>query len=101
VPAGVTADNPFDLRHGNCALVFVRRPKISAPVDAGKIQLFLDCTPTESEIAAALLEGSSPAQIGKARKVSMNTIRTQIRALLDAAGVNRIPELISLLSGLR
>jgi DNA-binding CsgD family transcriptional regulator len=100
VPAGVTTHNPFDMRRGNCALVFVRKPEARPPADALKIMIFLDCTPAESEIGAALLRGCSPAQIASDRKVSLNTVRTQIRSLLDAAGVTHIPELISQLSGL-
>ncbi len=100
VPAGVTSDNPFDLRRGNCALVFVRKPEARPPVDTAKIRIFLDCTPVESEIGAALLNGCSPAEIANERKVSLNTVRTQIRSLLETAGVTRIPELMSLLSRL-
>ncbi len=99
-PAGVTTDNPFDLRRGNCALVFVRKPEARPPADATRIRIFLDCTRVESEIGAALLNGSSPAQIAIERKVSLNTVRSQIRSLLEGAGVTRIPELVSLLSRL-
>jgi DNA-binding CsgD family transcriptional regulator len=99
-PAGVTADNPFDLRRGNCALIFVRQPMAQEPIDVSKIQLFLDCTAAESEIASALLGGCSPAQIASSRKVSLSTVRTQIRHLLDSAGVNRITELVAVLSRL-
>ena len=101
VPGGVSTDNPFDPHHAGCALVFVRQPSGSRPLDVQQIRMALDCTQAEAEVAAALASGHSPARISTDRGVTANTIRTQIRSLLTLASVNRIPELVALLATLR
>jgi DNA-binding CsgD family transcriptional regulator/PAS domain-containing protein len=100
VPGGVSADNPFDPRYAGCALVFVRQPSGSRPVDVEQIRVTLDCTQAEAEVAAALVSGHSPTRISTDRGVTVTTVRTQIRSLLTLAGVNRTPELVALLAGL-
>jgi DNA-binding CsgD family transcriptional regulator/PAS domain-containing protein len=101
VPGGVSTDNPFDPRYAGSALVFVRQPSGSRPFDVQQIRVALDCTQAEAEVAAALASGHSPTRISADRGVTANTIRTQIRSLLTLAGVNRTPELVALLAGLR
>jgi DNA-binding CsgD family transcriptional regulator len=101
VPSGVSVENPFDPRHAGCALVFVRQPSVARPLDLPLIRIALDCTQAEAEIAAALASGVSPTQIAQDRRVTVNTVRTQIRSLLTLAGMNRIPELLLFLAGLR
>ena len=101
VPGGVATDNPFDPRYAGCALVFVRQPSGSRPVDVQQIQVALDCTQAEAEVAAALVSGHSPNRISADRGVTLTTVRTQIRSLLTLAGLNRIPELVALLASLR
>jgi DNA-binding CsgD family transcriptional regulator len=101
VPGGVATDNPFDPRYAGCALVFVRQPSGSRPVDVQQIRVALDCTRAEAEVAAALVSGHSPNRISADRGVTLTTVRTQIRSLLTLAGLNRIPELVALLASLR
>jgi len=101
VPGGLSTDNPFDPRYAGCALVFVRQPSGSRLLEVQQIRVALDCTQAEAEVAAALVGGHSPTRISTDRGVTANTVRTQIRSLLTLAGVNRIPELIALLSSLR
>src|SRR6202035_3297270 len=101
VPGGMSMDNPFDPRYAGCALVFVRQPSGSRPVDIRQIRVALDCTRAEAEVAAALVSGHSPNRISADRRVTLTTVRTQIRSLLTLAGLNRIPELVALLASLR
>ena len=101
VPGGVSTVNPFDPRYAGCALVFVRQPTVSRPVDVQYVRLALDCTRAEAEVGAALASGHSPVRISADRGVAVTTVRTQIQALLTLAGVNRIPELVALLAGLK
>lgn len=100
-PGGMSMDNPFDPRYAGCALVFVRQPPKSRPVDVQQIRVALDCTQAEAEVAAALISGHSPTRISADRGVTLTTVRTQIRSLLTLAGLNRIPELVALLASLR
>lgn len=99
VPGGVSTDNPFDPRYAGCALVLVRQPSGSRPVDAQHIRVALGCTRAEAEVGAALVSGHSPTRISTDRGVTVATVRTQIRSLLTLAGVNRTPELVALLAG--
>jgi DNA-binding CsgD family transcriptional regulator len=55
-------------------------------------------TLAEAEVGAQLAEGFSPAEIAEGRGVSLETVRNQIKALLQKTGENRIGGLIALLA---
>ena len=55
-------------------------------------------TPAESGVAALLAEGLSPAKIAERRTVSLDTVRNQIKALLQKTGATRLGGLIALLA---
>lgn len=57
-------------------------------------------TPAEAEIARGLAAGRRLDEIADARGVSMNTLRTQLRALLDKVGCSRQADLVQVLTGL-
>jgi DNA-binding CsgD family transcriptional regulator len=103
IPASVRAKNLLDPPRASCALLFVttlasadRAP--ASWIDIQKIQILLKCTQAEAEVAASLLGGLTPARIAQDRQVSLNTVRTQIRALLEVSGTRRVAELIVLLA---
>lgn len=52
-------------------------------------------TPSEAAIAAQLAAGRSPATIAHERRVSMGTVRTQIRRIYEKAGVGSQLELVA------
>lgn len=54
-------------------------------------------TPAESRLAATLLEGKTPEEHAETAKVSINTVRTQLRSLLAKTGTRRQSELVGLL----
>jgi|SRR5690606_15458531 DNA-binding CsgD family transcriptional regulator len=54
-------------------------------------------TPAEAQVAAQLARGLSPMEIAAARRVSMQTIRAQIRAVFEKTGINRQSDLVRLL----
>jgi DNA-binding CsgD family transcriptional regulator len=101
VPSGVAQQNPFDPRFANCALIFVTPPKPPCTPDWRRIQVALDCTRAEAEVAAELVSGMSPSEIAARRNASLNTVRTQIRILLAGTGFHRIAELVSFLATVR
>lgn len=101
VPSGVTQPNPFDPRFAHCALIFITPPKPPSAADWRGIQLALDCTRAEAEVAADLVSGLSPSEIAAKRKASVNTIRTQIRMLLEGTDLHRIAELVGFLATIR
>ena len=101
VPSGVAQQNPFDPRYASCALIFVTPPKPQGTPDWRRIQLALDCTQAEAEVAADLVLGLSPSEIAAKRNASLNTVRTQIRMLLERADFHRIAELVGFLATIR
>lgn len=76
IPTGIAQQNPLDPRFDHCALVFVTSPKLPISLDWRRIQLVLDCTPAEAEVAADLGSGMAPNKIASKRNVSLNTVRT-------------------------
>jgi DNA-binding CsgD family transcriptional regulator len=101
VPAGVRSDNPFDPRRAGCVLLFVTTPDVCRTPEPSLIRLALGSTQAEAEVAALLVAGATPARIAAERLVSLTTVRTQIRALLEHSGLNRVGELVRLLADLR
>lgn len=59
-----------------------------------------DFTPTEARVASALVEGLSPKEIARRHEVSLNTVNSQVRSLLNKVGTNRTAELVSLIGTL-
>jgi len=57
-------------------------------------------TPTEAELAGSLISGLTVPECAAARRVSTNTVRSQVRALLSKTGSRRQVDLVALLSGL-
>lgn len=57
-------------------------------------------TGAEIAVAEALLAGAMPEEISNLRRVSLNTIRTQIRRLLEKTGVRGITQLLIMLARL-
>ncbi len=57
-----------------------------------------DLTRAESEVAELLAEGFAPAEVADQRSVSLDTVRNQIKALLQKTGATRLGGLISLLA---
>lgn len=94
--AGELADKlPWVERH---ALVMIGGVTCAPKADA--LCWLLGLTPGESELALALLHGETPVEVAVRRKVSVATVRSQIRNLFNKTGVNRISALIRLLSTL-
>lgn len=61
------------------------------------LQALFDLTPTEARVASLLIDGQSVEAITRIQSVSINTIRTQLKAVFAKTGVQRQSELISLL----
>jgi DNA-binding CsgD family transcriptional regulator len=59
-----------------------------------------DLSPAELRVASALLNGKSPEYYAHDAKVSLNTVRTQLKSLFRKTGTSRQSELVALLSQL-
>lgn len=72
---------------------------LAQPAKHGALSKF-GLSPTETKLALALLEGQSLAQHAESRKVSMNTVRTQLKSIFNKMGVSRQSHLTALLASL-
>lgn len=78
---------------------------VITPVDRAKVataevlQGLFDLTPAEARAARAIAAGQSVAQIATAGKVSSETVRTHVKAVLAKTGLNRQTDLAALLAG--
>ncbi len=55
-------------------------------------------TPAQASIAAAIANGSTPAEIATFRRVRMTTIRSHLREIYAKVGVSRQADLVQTLS---
>ena len=85
-----------------CAAILVLMP-VSAPSapPADLVQSLFDLTPVEARVARGLTSGDTVNDLATKGGVSANTVRTQVRGILDKSGCRRQTEVIALLSGLR
>jgi len=67
-------------------------------VQAPIVRALYDLTVAETEVAMLLAKGIAPAQIAQRRAVSIDTVRSQIKALLQKTGAERLGGLIALLA---
>jgi DNA-binding CsgD family transcriptional regulator len=103
ISAPVKVGNPTYRPCAACVLLIATvlprgRWELTSWINVPKIQILLKCTQAEAEVAASLLAGLTPARIAQDRRVSLSTVRTQIRALLEVSGMRRVAELIVLLA---
>ena len=72
--------------------------KEAPPVEL--VQSLFDLTPAEARVARNLASGKSVETISVDGDVSLNTIRTQVRGVLEKTGCTRQAEVVALLSGI-
>lgn len=84
-----------------CAGVLLLTP-VTLP-DAPPVELvqsLFDLTPAEARVARSLVTGATVDEIAAGSSVSSNTVRTQVRGVLEKTGCRRQAEVVALLSGL-
>jgi DNA-binding CsgD family transcriptional regulator len=64
------------------------------------LQQFFDLTPAESRVALMLCAGYAPKQVARELHVSVPTVRTHLRALLQKTGTARQAQLVQLLASM-
>ncbi len=64
------------------------------------VRSLFDFTLAEANVARQLTAGASVEQIAEQQGVSINTIRTHLRKILEKSGCSRQPELVALLSSI-
>jgi DNA-binding CsgD family transcriptional regulator len=97
VPIRLSARDVFARCVAVLALTPITRPQ-APPVEL--VQSLFDLTPAESRVARSLAEGKTVEDIAAGRGVSLNTVRTQVRGVLEKTGCNRQVEVVALLTGI-
>ncbi|QBR71909.1 helix-turn-helix transcriptional regulator [Beijerinckiaceae bacterium] len=85
-----------------CAGVLVMTPLTlpqAPPVEL--VQSLFDLTPAEARVARSLSAGETVEKIASIGGVSLNTVRTQVRGVLEKTGCRRQAEVVALLGGVR
>ncbi|WP_108261794.1 helix-turn-helix transcriptional regulator [Mangrovicoccus ximenensis] len=82
------------------SLIVLRDGRGPAAADGSLLRSLFDLSPAEAELALALGRGLTLAQFSAARRVSLNTARTQLKALFAKTGAARQAELARMLAGL-
>jgi len=84
-----------------CSAVLMLAPvsKPQAPPD-GIVQSLFDLTPSEARVAGQLVTGDSVEDIALASRVSVSTVRTHVRGVLEKTGCDRQAQVVALLGGL-
>ena len=85
-----------------CAGVLMLTPVIlpdGPPVEL--VTSLFDLTPAEARVARSLTAGETLDDIAASGGVSRNTVRSQLRGVLQKTGCARQAEVVSLLSGIR
>lgn len=81
-----------------CALVVVADPNSTATLDADQLRSLFALTAAEARLASALGSGSSLEAYAEQQGLSINTVRSQLRAVLHRTGTHRQADLMRLLN---
>lgn len=95
----IAADLPGLLDRAVALLILLDPDEHPCPT-IGFLQQTLELTPGEAFVAVQLIRGDSLRQIAAARKVSMGTIRVQLKAIFAKTQTRRQSELVRLLARL-
>jgi DNA-binding CsgD family transcriptional regulator len=84
-----------------CAAILVLTP-VTAPKapPVELVQSLFDLTPAEARVARSLANGKTIENIASDGGVSPNTIRTQVRGVLEKTGCSRQTDVVALLTGI-
>ncbi len=78
------------------AALFIGDPAAAKPEAGPVLARLFGLTPAEARVLMLLAEGASPEEIAATADVSINTVRSQIKALRSKTGATRISELVRL-----
>jgi len=84
-----------------CAAILTMTPVAlpqAPPVEL--VQSLFDLTPTEARVARDLAAGKTVETIASGGGVSLNTVRTHVRGVLEKTGCDRQADVVALLTGI-
>ncbi len=84
-----------------CAAVLILTPVTSPSMPSvDLVQSLFDLTPAEAKVARFVAQGETVEDIAATNAVSVNTVRAQMRGVLEKTGCTRQIEVANLLSGI-
>lgn len=83
------------------AVIYLSDPASSSFISCELLKKSYNLSEAESEVAIGLTNGLTLDQIAESNKVSINTIRSQLRSVFQKTGTSRQAELVNLLLSLR
>lgn len=87
-----------DVFGGGYALLVLTPIRPDRSPSSDLLRSLFDLTPAEARVARQLAEGRALAEIAEASDVGLNTVRTQLRRVLEKTGCGRQAELVALLT---
>lgn len=84
---------------GSLAILIVERDN-AASSGAERIAAAYGLTPAEKRVLEGIVSGKRPAEIAAAASVSVETVRSQLKAIYGKTGADRQPALVRLAAGL-
>lgn len=87
---------PITGGRGAACIVFVDDPERSAACDPARLEVLYDLTPAESRVATLLSQGHSLPDVAALRRVRVESVRTQLKAVFQKTGTHSQAELVSL-----
>lgn len=87
----------LDVFAGAISVLYITRYEIATSPTPELLQALFDLTPAEARVARLIVEGQTVNAIAFTTHTSVNTIRTQLKAVFLKAGVQRQTELVSML----
>lgn len=95
-----TGESLFNSLSRPNVMVLLRRADEAKPLGAEHLRQMFGLTPAEARLGEALAKGTTTQEFSDQNQVSINTIRTQVRALLSKTGARNLTGLVRLLAGL-
>ncbi|MGH6993028.1 MAG: helix-turn-helix transcriptional regulator, partial [Caulobacteraceae bacterium] len=82
------------------ALVVLRDPDLASEGSVKSLRALYGLTAAEAAIASELTGGRSPDEVAEARGVSIETVRSQLKALAAKMGVSRQSEIVATIAAM-
>ena len=86
--------DPSPFGENAAAAIFCTDPDATVGVVARQLESMFGLTPAEARLTEALVNGQSLQQYAEARRVTMNTVRTQLKAATAKTGARRQSDLV-------
>jgi DNA-binding CsgD family transcriptional regulator len=94
--APLLKSEPGDAAEDAVASILFGNPDHRQTINPEVIRTFYDLTPAEAELVALLVDGASLEEAARRRGVSINTVRSQLKAVFAKTDTSRQGELIRL-----